>query len=68
MSWWQLLDVQKTQQDEFDFWADNPPMACPNDGEPLLQAPPSDSGSDTQLYCPWGDYEYPRDHVRPQRL
>jgi hypothetical protein len=68
--WWGLLDVREYARQEFDWWADNPPMACPICGEPLRQAPTADSGSDTQLYCNYaGDhtYHYPRDHVRPNR-
>lgn len=66
--WWQLLDVRKQAQEEFDFWADNPPMACPNDGEPLRQSPTADSGSADELYCPFDGWRYPRDYIRPQRL
>lgn len=31
-----------------------PPTACPFDGEPLDEAP------DGGLFCPLGNYEYPR--------
>lgn len=50
---------------EREYWATTPPSACPVCGEPLLSGPPD---SDRILYCPWGDYSYPRDHVRPQAL
>lgn len=33
------------------------PTACPNDGEPLLNAP------DGTLYCPYDGWRYPRDHM-----
>lgn len=66
--WWQLLDIRKQAAEEFDFWATNPPMACPNCGEPLRNSPPTDSGSSVELYCPFDFWQYPRDYVRPQRL
>jgi hypothetical protein len=34
------------------------PMACPNDGTPLQQGPPEESGT---LYCPFDFWQYPRD-------
>lgn len=67
-SWWQLLDIYKFADQEFDWYASNPPFACPNDGEPLRQAPTADSGSDCQLYCPVDGWQYPRDYIRPERL
>jgi hypothetical protein len=66
--WWQLLDIRDYAQQEFDWWADTPPWACPTDGEPLRNSPTADSGSDCQLYCPYCGWQYPRDYVRPQRL
>lgn len=66
--WWGLLDIRKQAQEEFDTWADRPPMACPNDGEPLRQAPTADSGSSDELYCPFDGWRYPRDYIRPQKL
>ena len=50
--WWQLLDIRKQAQEEFDFWA----------------GPTADSGSSAELYCPFDGWQYPRDYVRPQRL
>ena len=41
-------------------------MACPNDGQPLLNAPTGDSGSGVELYCPYDGWQYPRDYVRPE--
>ena len=55
MSWYQLLAIRREAIDEFRAQESAPPVACPNDGEPL------DSGPDGTLHCPWGDYEYPRD-------
>lgn len=66
--WWQLLDIQAQAQQEFDWWADQPPMACPLCGEPLRNSPTADSGSSVELYCPFDGWQYPRDYVRPQRL
>lgn len=40
-----------------------PPVACPIDGEPLLGGPGTDPT--VRLYCPWGNYRYPEDWVRP---
>lgn len=68
MSWYQLLDVLKQGQEEFDAYASRPPLACPNDGEPLIQAPPSDAGSGVELFCLFDGWSYPRDYVRPERL
>lgn len=66
--WWQLLDVYKQQDEEFGWWADNAPFACPRDGEPLRNAPPADSGSSVERYCLFCGFEYPRDWVRPQKM
>lgn len=69
--WWQLLDIEKQREQEFEFWANNPPMACPICGEPLRNSPTADSGSDSQLYCSYaGDhsFHYPRDYIKPTRL
>ena len=67
-SWYQLLDVWKQAEEEFDWWADNAPYACPNDGEPLTNAPPTDAGSSVDRYCRFCGFQFPRDWVRPQRL
>jgi len=68
VSWYQLLDIRKQAQEEFDWFADNPPSNCPRDGEPLTNSPPADSGSSVERFCKFCDFEYPRDWVRPQRL
>ena len=65
--WWQLHSILKYAEQEFDFYASRPPMACPRDGEPLRNAPPADSGSDCELYCMFCGWEYPRDWQRPFR-
>ena len=35
----QLLDIREYARQEFDFYAERPPMACPRDGEPLAMPP-----------------------------
>ena len=65
MSWYQYLDVLRSAQQEFDYWASVPPTACPHCGEPLRQAPQS---AEKNLFCPFDGFAYPRDWVRPQRL
>lgn len=65
--WWQLYSIIEYAKQEFDFYAERPPMACPRDGEPLRNAPPADSGSSTELYCTFCDFEFPRDWTRPFR-
>lgn len=62
MSWNQLLSIIQEAAAEREYWATTPPMACPNDGEPLVTTP---SGAENELYCPWGDFKYPRDWIRP---
>lgn len=63
MSWQQLLNIRKEARVEAEYWANRPPIACPNDGEPLRPGP---AGSENTLFCPNGDYYYPRDYVRPE--
>lgn len=60
-----FLAIIRQNRDEQRFWADQPPTACPNDGTVLQPCPPSSGNS---LYCPMGDYMYPRDWVRPFSL
>jgi hypothetical protein len=68
VSWWQLLDVRRHAQEEFEFYANQAPFACWRCGEPLLNAPPTDAGSDVELYCRFDGWQYPRDYIRPQML
>ncbi len=63
--WWQLLEINRYREQEFQFYATNPPMSCPNDGEPLTNAPPTDSGSSVELFCRFDGWQYPRDWIRP---
>ena len=59
MSWYQLLDVLKERRSEAEFYASRPPVACPNDGTPLVSSP---SGADSQLFCPHDGWKYPQDY------
>lgn len=53
MAWEQLLSIFK----EAEFWnraeKNTPPVACPNDGEPL------ESTNDGKLHCPFDGYMWP---------
>ncbi len=65
MSWYQMLDVLKQAQMEFDYYANRPPASCPNDGEPLIPGPQS---AENTLFCRYDGWTFPRDWVRPERL
>lgn len=65
MSWYQYLDILKSAHVEYEYWASNPPLACPHCGEPLIPAPQS---AEVTLYCPYDGWSYPRDYVRPEIL
>jgi hypothetical protein len=58
MSFEQLLSILKNNADEQQYWASQPPTACPNDGTPLKAGPPSQPGI---LFCPHDGWQYPRD-------
>ena len=45
MSWWTYLSILKEAEDMQTTLAAIGPIACPNDGEPLITAP------DGQLFC-----------------
>ncbi len=62
MSWNQYLDILKTARAEAEYWASNPPLACPRCGEPLTPGPPS---AEVTLLCRVDGWAYPRDFVRP---
>lgn len=55
MSWDQLGDIAREAADLARDEQSRPPEACPHDGEPLRE------GRDGVLFCPWGDYRWPRD-------
>lgn len=56
MGWQQLIDIRREQVEQARAEQAAPPVACPNDGEPLRAAPHGGV-----LFCPWGDYQWPRD-------
>jgi hypothetical protein len=60
VSWWQLDSVLKERAEYARFYRSQPPVACPNDGEPLLPAPGGQSG--VTLYCRFDGWQYPRDY------
>lgn len=67
-SWWGLDSIFKQSRSEFEAFISAPPMACPNDGEPLRNGPSTNSNSaGVQLYCPYDGWAWPRDYVAPQR-
>jgi len=45
--WWGYLDIVEEAAQEAEAERSSPPVACPNDGEPLRSAP------DGSLYCPY---------------
>lgn len=45
--WGQLLAIVREAREEAEAERERPPVACPNDGEPLL------SGPNGELYCPY---------------
>jgi hypothetical protein len=55
MAWESLIAVYRQAAEDRRQLDQQPPLACPNDGEPLQPGPQG------QLHCPAGDYEYPRD-------
>lgn len=58
MSWFQYLDIIKQARAEADYYAAQPPLACPRCGEPLTSAPQS---SDVTLMCRVDGWAFPRD-------
>ena len=66
-SWWGLHSVFEQSRQEFEAFLSNPPLACPNDGEPLRPPPNTAAGAGMELYCPFDGWQYPRDYVRPHR-
>jgi hypothetical protein len=55
VSWYQLIDIAKQAAAERQFYAAQPPAACPDDGEPLLPGP------DGTLFCRFSGFRYPQD-------
>lgn len=55
---WDLLATLQEQAQYLDYYKTQLPVACPHDGTPLLEGPPSEPGI---LYCPMGNFRYPDD-------
>lgn len=54
-----LLATMYEQAEFFNFYRSNPPMACPQCGEPLREGPPQQPNV---LYCKFDFWQYPRDY------
>jgi len=59
MSWWALDTTLKERAAYIEYYRAQPPVACPNDGEPLQWGPPQAPGI---LYCRFDGWQYPRDY------
>jgi hypothetical protein len=55
---WDLDSTLKQQAAYVNYYRSTPPVACPHDGEPLRQGPPSMPGI---LFCKFDGFQYPRD-------
>lgn len=55
---WDLYSILQEQAAYVNYYATIPPVACPNDGTPLVQGPPSQPGV---LFCPFDGWRYPDD-------
>ena len=55
---WDLYSTLAQQGEYIDYYKSVPPVACPNDGEPLRVGPSAHSGV---WYCPYDGWQYPRD-------
>lgn len=53
-----LLSTIRQQAAYVDYYRTQPPVACPNDGEPLIPGPPGQPGV---LFCRFDGFQYPRD-------
>ncbi len=56
---WDLYSTLVQQSEYISYYKSVPPVACPNDGEPLRQGPPQRPGI---LRCPSDGWEWPRDY------
>lgn len=66
--WYGLLSVLEQSRMEFETFVSTPPVACPDDGEPLTNAPATKSGSGVERFCKYCGWQYPRDWQPPVRL
>jgi hypothetical protein len=53
---WDLYSTLQDQVERRRYYDTIPPVACPNDGEPLIPAP-----REGELYCKFDGFLYPRD-------
>ncbi len=51
---WDLYSTLALQAQYEDYYKAQPPVACPNDGEPLRQGPPEQPGV---LYCVFDGFQ-----------
>lgn len=56
MSWQELISIRAEAIEDLRLWQSQPPVACPNDGEPLRQGP------NGVLFCISDGWQYPRDY------
>lgn len=56
---WDLYSTLAEQAQYLAYYKSIPPVACPNDGTPLLIGPPQRPGI---LYCPFDFWTYPDDY------
>lgn len=56
---WDLFSTLAQQSQYLSYYKSIPPVACPNDGEPLRLGPPQQPGI---LYCPFDGWQWPRDY------
>lgn len=56
MSWYQLVSIIRSSIEEVRLIESRPPLACPNDGEPLREGRVAGT-----LFCPFDGYHWPND-------
>ena len=56
---WDLYATLQEQAAYVDYYRTATPTACPNDGTPLKEGPPSEPGI---LWCPFDGWKYPEDY------
>lgn len=66
-SWWGLVSVLRESRQEFEAFVSRPPLACPDDGEPLEPGPSTPAGASVELFCRYCGWQYPRDYIAPVR-
>ena len=56
---WDLYATLQLQAQYKQFYDTARPVACPNDGTPLKEGPPSQPGI---LFCPFDGWQWPEDY------